>query len=697
MPFGGLSIAASGMKVAQRNLNVTGHNISNAEIAGYSRQRIVQTTAMSRDVGRAATGQLRQVGMGVYWSEVHQIRNEFLDINFRNTASQLSFYSTKVAVGASIESILGELHDAYNFQTVINNIWYSMQELTASPESIVTRQFFLSHVSTFINKSQEVYAGLIEYQKNLDEQIRDVVNGRDGINATVAQIADLNLKIRINELDGEKANDYRDERHRLLDHLATLIPINVREGPNGDMNITSMGHHLLTGVTQSMMGLRYITSDTALVEPIFTTHTEILSASTPPDEFTSYLNYMNPVDSSMGNDRGKLLALLQTRGTITASHLSEAVSPPMEPDRIEELAGRVTIAFTQLGIADTGTFYDNLLAALEALETAGGPFYESVTDPVTGLVTDVPITADQLRNDLLEALQHSEWDANHFIARLVAATGDVDELDRLSLEIERDFFAQSHNHRAHMWSINNAMLPQIQMNFDRIVNSVVTMINDALTGNLRDANGDYVFYTEVIDPITGELTRVPLRPLDNNTPPNEGIPLFVRDLDIALGTYTWPISDHENPNNAATIFTTANLRINPAFLTEGGHNNLALSLSGAESDTRLLIELQEIWRQTNSFYSVNIAGREYSIQDAYIRFSGLIATEISSAKTNVKSQTIQVEQAQNMRMAVKGVSMDEEMNAMLRFQFAFQAASRAFNVIDSMIDRIINGTGRVGM
>jgi flagellar hook-associated protein 1 FlgK len=50
-----------------------------------------------------------------------------------------------------------------------------------------------------------------------------------------------------------------------------------------------------------------------------------------------------------------------------------------------------------------------------------------------------------------------------------------------------------------------------------------------------------------------------------------------------------------------------------------------------------------------------------------------------------------------MRMAIKGVSMDEELNAMLRFQFAFQAASRVFNMIDQMIDRIVNGTGRVGL
>ncbi|MCL2198996.1 MAG: flagellar hook-associated protein FlgK, partial [Defluviitaleaceae bacterium] len=98
-----------------------------------------------------------------------------------------------------------------------------------------------------------------------------------------------------------------------------------------------------------------------------------------------------------------------------------------------------------------------------------------------------------------------------------------------------------------------------------------------------------------------------------------------------------------------------------------------------------------------SHYSVTIGERNFNVQDAYIRFTGMIATETAEAASKVTSQTITTDQAQSMRMRIKGVSMDEEMAAMLRFQFAFQAASRVFNMIDGMIDRIVNGTGRVGL
>jgi flagellar hook-associated protein 1 FlgK len=630
------------------------------------------------------------MGMGVDWSEVHHIRNEFLDINYRNNVSSLNFYTTKVAAGLSVETLLGELHGAYNFQTVLNNMWYAIQELTSHPEGIATRQFFLSNANTFLVKSQEVFDGLIEYQYNLDDQIREVINGRDGINATVAAIGELNVKIRYAEAAGERANDWRDERHRLLDHLATLIPIDAFHAPNGDINIMSLGHHLLTGNTQSHLGLRFIANEASFVEPVFTQSRDILSAGTPPSEFTSYLNYLTPINAANNNDSGKLLALLQARGTSPANHLSANVDPPLSASEILALINMVQDGIGELALAlDPAPLPDSFIAQLEAA---------------------IELPANALIRDRLEAaLAHAERDPNRFIERIVMAdaAGNTAEVADLAAALEIDYQAQVHNYRAHIWSINHAMVPQVQMNLDRIINSVVTMINDAVTGNLRGEDGNYLFYVtnpdgtpfiadpSIIDPVTGEPARTPVRPVDLDG--NFGPPLFIRDIDVATGNRVWPISHLENPNRAATIFTATNVRINPDFLVAGGHNLLALSQSGAPGDTDLLVALQKVWMSGTGHYSVQIGQRNFNVQDAYIRFTGDIATEVAEANGKVTSSTIQTDQAQNMRMAIKGVSMDEEMSAMLRFQFAFQAASRVFNMIDQMIDRIVNGTGRVGL
>ena len=92
MGFGGLSIATSGIRAAQVNLAITGHNISNSEIPGYSRQRIVQTTSFTRTAGLNRAGQPIIKGMGTDWNAVHQIRNEFLDISYRQNVGRLQFY-----------------------------------------------------------------------------------------------------------------------------------------------------------------------------------------------------------------------------------------------------------------------------------------------------------------------------------------------------------------------------------------------------------------------------------------------------------------------------------------------------------------------------------------------------------------------------------------------------------------------------
>jgi flagellar hook-associated protein FlgK len=787
MGFGGLSVATSGLRVAQRNLNITGHNIANAEVAGFSRQRIVQTTAFERTVGVNVAGNRMTVGMGADWSEVHQIRNEFLDINFRNNVSQLQFYSTKVQAGLMIETLLGELHGAYNFQTVLNNMWFAIQELTAHPEGLATRQFFLSNANSLLTKAQEVFAGLVDYQFNLDAQIREVVNGTGqggqilGINATVAAIGQLNHRISFAESAGERANDYRDERNRLLDHLASLVPIDVFYGPKGEVNIMSLGHHLLSGRTQSLMGLRYISNEASFVEVVFTNAANILPASTPPTEFTSYLNYLTPINAAAGNDRGRLLALLQARGTAPANHMSADVAPPVNflglinaiagapaaqaaltaATTPEETAAAQTAFLAQVHSLETLsglpssrfparlTSARNALAAAQAADDA--PAVTAAEAAIAAIIAEasaaLPSLLVQAQNVMDEA---SARDPNNFISRLaaaIAADNTAEELD-IMREMERDFLAQTHNHRAAMWSINNAMIPQVQMNLDRIVNRVATMINDALMGYLRGEDGNFVFYVtnadgspyipdpSDIDPVTNAPRRVPVRPRDLEG--NCGGPLFIRYTEEEhtrgsdgnfLFYYTnpdgspriatdasgnpiidpitgdpariprrpWPISDLENPNRAATIFTISHIRLNPDFFDAGGHNLLALSQSGAPGDTDLLVALQKVWMTGSGHYAVRIGESYFNVQDAYSRFTGNIATETAEANSKVTTQTVQVDQAQNMRMSIKGVSMDEEMAAMLRFQFAFQAASRVFNVIDSMIDRIVNGTGRVGM
>ena len=49
------------------------------------------------------------------------------------------------------------------------------------------------------------------------------------------------------------------------------------------------------------------------------------------------------------------------------------------------------------------------------------------------------------------------------------------------------------------------------------------------------------------------------------------------------------------------------------------------------------------------------------------------------------------------RDSISGVSLDEEMTNLTRYQRGFQASARALSAMDEMIDQLVNRTGRVGL
>jgi flagellar hook-associated protein 1 FlgK len=610
--FSGLHIATSGMRAAQLNLAITGHNVANSEIPGYSRQRVVRRTYFHGNVELNRAGNAVLIGMGTDWNSVHQIRNEFLDLTYRENMGRLSFYSSQVQTGLMVEGLLGELHGAYNFQSVINDMWFSLQELSLNVSGIDTRTLFLANSRNFLNLAQHVYNGLYEYQMNLNDQIKQVVSD---INTIVARIEVLNVDIRSSESTGDRANDFRDERNLLLDRLSELIPLETETARNGDIVINAQGRQLLANGVQNIMGLRYVDANYPFVEPVFTTSSAILPANSLPGTFMPWTHYNRPINNATGNDFGTLNALLAARGTQPAHRMSNDFRSEEEGGLMPDLAWR------QAQLANAGT-------------------------PPEVIYWQIRVN---------------------------------------------DYPADRFNFEAHRWSINNAFIPEVQMHLDRIVNSIVTLINDALTGNLSDfefdVNGNIVLDTNGL-PVTNPIFDS--GPYDQSDPPQPGQPLFIREIDRYEDPPPWPFT--QNANDIRSILSIKNMIINPAFDDRDGHNLLALSLYGelGRDDNRLILEMQRLWQTNRSPYAVDIRGREHNIQDSYIRFVGHIATEISESNARVSASTIQVQQADNMRNAIKGVSMDEELNAMLRFQFAFQAASRVFNLIDGMIDVVIN-------
>ena len=82
---------------------------------------------------------------------------------------------------------------------------------------------------------------------------------------------------------------------------------------------------------------------------------------------------------------------------------------------------------------------------------------------------------------------------------------------------------------------------------------------------------------------------------------------------------------------------------------------------------------------------------------AYSAFVSRVGNDVADSKRKEANSQALVDAVDNRRQAVSGVSLDEEMTNMVRYQRGFQASSRVLSTIDDMLDTLINRTGTVGL
>jgi flagellar hook-associated protein 1 len=125
----------------------------------------------------------------------------------------------------------------------------------------------------------------------------------------------------------------------------------------------------------------------------------------------------------------------------------------------------------------------------------------------------------------------------------------------------------------------------------------------------------------------------------------------------------------------ATLQVDAALAMSPSSLAAGsggtGSNDLALAVSQLAGDA--------------------------TIDGAYKAFVAQVGQNVNEAQRQQSNAQILTDSVEDHRQSVSGVSMDEEMTNLVRFQRAYQASSRAMSTMDEMLDVLINRTGKVGL
>ena len=145
--MGRLSIGVTGLQTSQYSLNTTAHNLMNTQTEGYSRQQVILTDRSYNKISNRANG-VNQTGRGVVTSELKQARDNFADAAYRSESGRMNYYKAQYETISELETYFGEL-EGKDFNSTMNSLWLSLQELQKESSSIVTRSSFIATAQTY--------------------------------------------------------------------------------------------------------------------------------------------------------------------------------------------------------------------------------------------------------------------------------------------------------------------------------------------------------------------------------------------------------------------------------------------------------------------------------------------------------------------------------------------------------------------
>ena len=255
-----LGIGTSALSTFQRALSVTGQNVSNVNTPGYSRQQAILTETQPQN------GRPGQIGTGVQVSEIRRSVDTFVDQQLLGSHQRLGQFTASQGALHQIQPLFAD-SNGQGISAAMNDFFKACQDVSTNPADSAARTVLLSKANSLTGQFNQTASDLASHRKSIDGQIGQAVTD---INQLASQIADLNKNISHAELNGQQANDLRDERGRLLNSLGELANVSSVEDNTGQLTVfVGLGHVLvdknqtyqLTGVANSsnasLLDVRY--------------------------------------------------------------------------------------------------------------------------------------------------------------------------------------------------------------------------------------------------------------------------------------------------------------------------------------------------------------------------------------------------------------------------------------------------------
>lgn len=223
--FAGFTTAQLAMGASQRSIDVTGQNIANINTEGYTRQRLDVTSLNLKNGGFYNSSNRTRVGYGVDMTGISQLRDPFLDAQYR---SQIAKLGTTDAHAAGLE----KLQVAFDESTT-SGVRDAFINLSSALQTLSKDDGYTKENDTVVRSRMQIIVNLFREKavslQDIRENTREDFQSTDikDLNAALKNIADLNTSIKNSQVLGNNALELMDERNKLLDELGSYLPINV--------------------------------------------------------------------------------------------------------------------------------------------------------------------------------------------------------------------------------------------------------------------------------------------------------------------------------------------------------------------------------------------------------------------------------------------------------------------------------------
>lgn len=226
-----LEIAKNSLGTYQRALDVTSHNIANANNANFSRQQIVFGTEKS------TMQNMTEIGAGVKIDDILRVRNNLTDLQIRNYNQKYADVDKRSTVLGQIESLFSEPSEL-GLSTTLTSFFNSWDELAVTPNSTPLRRNVINAAKMVSDQISNLYEGLNQIKADL--QI-EALEKTEKLNGFLKEIQNLNNQIGTAAINNQPANDLMDRRDQLIDELSKLVNINVTFDKNQSASISIGG------------------------------------------------------------------------------------------------------------------------------------------------------------------------------------------------------------------------------------------------------------------------------------------------------------------------------------------------------------------------------------------------------------------------------------------------------------------------